>query len=557
MHRRDVRTWTLLAVLAIATWWASADGLFAQQAAPQTAAPQLDIYAGASIDDPIEQLLLKGRTLETDQRWAEALLHYEDALRQYPDDSKLLRRHDSAKLHYGLQRRYGDSSFLNSIRTLENGHALGLFTELLLKIDSHYVTTPPWRELVRRGTDGLSIALAEPSFRHANGLNAGDGHVEAFRRQLPILVQRYIINNRHDAANVVAEVARVANQRLGLRPAATILEYVAAAAGGLDNYSAYLSADQLRDVYSQIEGNFVGLGVELKADAGSLLIVHVIPGSPAEQAGLLDGDRIVAIEGKPTDELSTDQAASRLTGEEGSVVTITVSTPGRADRDLSIRRAHVEVPSLEDVHLIDEESGIAYARIPAFQKSTSKDLDDALWDLHRRGMKSLILDVRGNPGGLLSAAVEVADRFISGGYIVSTRGRNPEEQFDYRAHRIGTWRVPLVVLIDAESASASEIFAGAIRDGRRGLLVGERSFGKGSVQGIFPLGYAGAGVRLTTAKFYSPSGRAISKVGVTPDIVPRRAAKATDGHSLPRRQPANDTVLEAGIRAARDQTATR
>ena len=148
---------------------------------------------------------------------------------------------------------------------------------------------------------------------------------------------------------------------------------------------------------------------------------------------------------------------------------------------------------------------MAYVRIPAFQKTTAADLEDALWDLHRQGMRSLIIDLRGNPGGLLTASVEVADKFIADGGIVSTRGRSEQENFNYRAHRPGTWRVPLVVLIDGDSASASEIFAGAIKDSGRGKIVGTRSYGKGSVQGIFPLGTNGAGARLTTATLLLPA----------------------------------------------------
>ena len=143
---------------------------------------------------------------------------------------------------------------------------------------------------------------------------------------------------------------------------------------------------------------------------------------------------------------------------------MSVVSPGQAARELSVRRAHVEVPSLEDVKIVDAEHGVAYIRIPAFQKTTARDLEAALWDLHAKGMRSLVLDLRGNPGGLLTASVEVADKFIADGAIVSTRGRSEQENFNYRAHRPGTWRVPLVVLIDGDSASASEIFAAAIKD---------------------------------------------------------------------------------------------
>jgi carboxyl-terminal processing protease len=173
-------------------------------------------------------------------------------------------------------------------------------------------------------------------------------------------------------------------------------------------------------------------------------------------------------------------------------------------------------------------------------------------------MRFLIIDVRGNPGGLLTSAVEIADKFVHQGTIVSTRGRSPQEDFDYKAHSVGTWRVPLVVLIDGDSASASEIFAGAIHDHRRGTIVGTRSYGKGSVQGIFPLVSSKAGVRLTTAKFYSPSGQAISNRGVTPDVVVRTTAKpvvAENGEITS--SPVTDAVLDAGLELARNQISQR
>ena len=218
------------------------------------------------------------------------------------------------------------------------------------------------------------------------------------------------------------------------------------------------------------------------------------------------------------------------------------------------------MPSLEDVKILDPATGVAYVKIPAFQKTTAADLENALWDLHKQGMRSLIIDLRGNPGGLLTASVEVADKFIADGGIVSTRGRSEPENFSYRAHRPGTWRVPLVVLIDGDSASASEIFAGAIKDSGRGKIVGVRSYGKGSVQGIFPLGKSGAGARLTTAKFYSPLGHPISNVGVTPDVDVRTAGNNylvafRGAEGAPTATPATsdkDRTLQIAIGVARD-----
>ena len=522
-------------------------------------AEQVSIVSDA-LPAAISSLIKEGQPLEAAGRWAEALSFYEEALREHPHDSALQSRFDVARLHYSLEQRYADRSFRNSVQSLSGRQTLDLYGDLLNKISAHYYTNPPWQDLVRRGAHSMDIALADETFLSSHTVRANRPQVDQLRVEITNLANRYAIRSQSDAMAVAGQIARLSRERVGLSETATLLEFTAAAATALDNYSAFLTADQLRDIYSQIEGNFVGLGVELKADDGALLIVHVIPNSPAEREGIKDGDRIVAVDGQATRDLSTDEAASLLTGEEGSSVRVTTVTDGQPPRELVVQRAHVEVPSLEGVKIIDPQTGVAYVRIPAFQKTTARDLEAALWDLHGKGMRSLIVDLRGNPGGLLTASVEVADKFIASGPIVSTRGRSEQENFNYQAHRPGTWRVPLVVLIDGDSASASEIFAGAIKDSGRGKIVGTRSYGKGSVQGIFPLGSSGAGARLTTASFYSPNGNPISKVGISPDIDPRRAKLVAAGdqavsdgaHLVGFRGPQeSDQALEVAIQVAR------
>ncbi len=244
----------------------------------------------------------------------------------------------------------------------------------------------------------------------------------------------------------------------------------------------------------------------------------MIAGGPAAEGGVLPQERIVAVDGRSTEAMSSDTAADLLKGPELSQVEITLRNPAGAVRTLRLQRRRVDVPSVQDVQMLDPSSGVAYLKLTSFQKNTNQEVEQALWSLYHQGMRSLIMDVRSNPGGLLNAAVEVADQFLASGVIVSTRGRSSREDFDYQAHPAGTWRVPLVVLIDGDSASASEIFAAAIHDYRRGTVVGQRSYGKGSVQGIFPLNRYKSGIRLTTAKFYAPSGQAISDRGVTPHV---------------------------------------
>jgi carboxyl-terminal processing protease len=287
------------------------------------------------------------------------------------------------------------------------------------------------------------------------------------------------------------------------------------------------------------------LGVELKTSNNILQIVRVIAGSPAEESGIHDGDRIVAVDGKAVSSMSTDLAANMLQGEEGTQVSLVITGNDNRERQVTVRRRRVEVPSVDLVSIIDREHGIGYFRITSFQKTTLRDMDAALWKLHRDGMQSLIVDVRNNPGGLLNSAVDVVDRFVKRGVIVSTHGRSVQEDATFTAHDANKWEMPMVVIVDQDSASAAEIFSGAIHDLHRGRVVGVRSYGKGSVQGIFPLDGTNAGIRLTTAKFYSPTGKPYSHVGVEPDIVVQQVAKPIEGQNVAAGK--NDAMLNAAI----------
>ena len=504
----------------------------------------------------VDHVLRVGEELEREQRWGEALAHYEEAVRQNPGLPSLAQRLLVARLHYEVGRRYGDASFLQSLERLSEREALDLYSEVLLKIQSYYVEPPDWNQLARCGVSAVEVALQEPKFLQQNGLAASPAAAPSYLGCVCRALDAQPVASRYAMRDFASVAARWAQQQLRLPPQAVLLEFAAAAGASLDEYSAFLTKSQLDEVLSQIEGNFVGLGVELKAERDALLIVNVIPRGPAELGGIRPGDRIISVDGRAMASLSTDVAADMLRGLEGSTVELVVVSPSGEPRKVRLQRRRVEVPSVDKVSMVDPPWGTGYLRLTSFQKTTPRDVDAALWKLHRQGMRFLIIDVRNNPGGLLTAAVEVADRFVSEGAIVSTRGRSPGEDYDYRAHLLGTWRVPLIVLIDGDSASASEIFASAIHDHRRGTVLGTRSYGKGSVQGIFPLSVAGAGLRLTTAKFYSPSGQPICRYGVQPDVVVRSAAKATGG-TVASPGHEDDMVLRAALQLARQQLERR
>ncbi len=514
--------------------------------------------AALAEQEAVATSLEEGGKLERELKWGEALSHYEKALKLYPRSAEIKHRVSITRAHWDLGRRYKDARFVKSLRDYTDRQLLDIYSEVLLKVHAHYVHEPDWRGLAGQGLLNLEVAARTPKFRQMHMANVDVSRVAVYLRDLRQAIENQPINSRHQARDMAAYAGKLATQRLGSTSQPFIMEFVCGALGALDTYSSFLTASQLDEVMSQIEGNFVGLGIELKAEEKSLRIVNVITGGPAAKGGLQNGEHIIRVDGKTMDDVSTDTAADMLKGVQGTMVELAIRDANDVVRVVRLTRDVVEVPSVVDVKIVDKAYGIAYLKINSFQKTTSRDVDKALWSLHRQGMRTLIIDVRGNPGGLLTSSVEIADKFVMDGVIVSTRGRSPREDFDYKAHTVGTWRVPLTVLIDGNSASASEIFAGAIHDHRRGKIVGQRSYGKGSVQGIFPLNLSKAGVRLTTAKFYSPSGQAISSHGVTPDLAVRVTAKpASDEQGNIENTPGVDATLNAALQLARKHVSQR
>jgi carboxyl-terminal processing protease len=250
-----------------------------------------------------------------------------------------------------------------------------------------------------------------------------------------------------------------------------------------------------------------------------LTIVAPMEDTPGFKAGLLSGDKIVEIDGESTDGLTLSEAVKKLRGPPGTKVTIRVLRPKSQEiRTVEVVRALINVPSVKDAKIL--EDGIGYLRIVQFNEPTAKALEQAVEGLVRDGLKALVIDLRNNPGGLLTSAIEVSEKFLKrGDLIVYTQGRDGRAQQKFRAKgKTHYLDLPLVLLVNGGSASASEIMAGALQDHRRAILVGEKTFGKGSVQSVLPLD-DGSAIRLTTAKYYTPSERVIHEHGIEPNIV--------------------------------------
>src|SRR5438067_2642413 len=311
----------------------------------------------------------------------------------------------------------------------------------------------------------------------------------------------------------------------------------------LDPHSNYLNAKNFTDMKVQTRGEFGGLGIEVSMENGLVKVVSPIDDTPAAHAGLKPGDLITHLDGTPVQGLTLPEAVDRMRGPVNSDINLTIRRESKEPFDVKLTRAIIKIQSVRS-HI--ESNNIGYIRVTSFNEQTDVGLNNAMKNLKQQANNKLIgviLDLRNNPGGLLDQAVAVSDAFLEKGEIVSTRGKRAEEAQRYNA-RPGDIAsgLPVAVLINGGSASASEIVAGALQDHHRAVLIGTKSFGKGSVQTIIPLAGHGA-MRLTTARYYTPSGRSIQARGIDPDIVVEAAKIAKDEKAADKK---DDKTAKAG-----------
>ena len=307
----------------------------------------------------------------------------------------------------------------------------------------------------------------------------------------------------------------------------TLLEYaIQGMLTGLDPHSSYLSRDAFQDLQTSTTGEFSGLGLEVNMEDGYVKIIAPIDGSPAADAGLQTGDIIIKLGSVPVKGMSLNEAIELMRGPKGSEIELTIGRPGDGQPfTVTLKRDTIKVASVRQRFL---EPGYGYIRIAQFQSNTGADVQSSLQKLAKeQSLKGLVLDLRNNPGGVLRASVDVAGLFMEGGTVVYTEGRLPNSDTSYDASEEDASKgVPLIVLINGGSASASEIVAGALQDNARAVIMGTPSFGKGSVQTVMPISESRA-VKLTTALYFTPNGRSIQAEGIDPDVFVERAKVTT------------------------------
>ncbi|HLD35182.1 MAG TPA: S41 family peptidase [Planctomycetota bacterium] len=330
---------------------------------------------------------------------------------------------------------------------------------------------------------------------------------------------------------------------------------------GLDPYSQYMDADEYNDFVSTTKGEYGGIGVEITVEDGIVTVIAPFEDTPAFRAGLLPGDKILEINGETTEGLSVSDCSKKVRGKPGTTVTLKIlHKDADATVDITLVREIINMKSIKDVKIVDRPARIGYLRVTAFQEDTADLFDEALKNLQGKQMKSLIIDLRFNGGGLMDAALKMANRFIPSGILISLKGKTINEEIKADSGDKAITATPIVILVNGSSASASEILAGSLKDYHRATLIGSHTYGKGSVQSIFTIRDAkknvtGA-VKLTTARYYTPSGRCLERdkgvkdFGLEPDILvemsPQEEAKLLKTRLNPASKAADPTDERAG-----------
>lgn len=443
---------------------------------------------------------------------------------------------DSEKLQLRISSRYQDPKMLSLLNSTNMRQMTSLFQEVSQTIDSRHVSPTSYEVRTAAALNGLVLALGNPEFLAAAGARGNDANlqqatdsVRKFRDQLELQPAR----SAEEAMGVMQWVASTLNQQLGARQEIVALEFINATLDSLDKYSSLMPnkvgsapSAQANVSTAGLEERIVGVGIEMKKHDNGALIMGTVEGSSAAEAGLKRGDVLTQIGNQPLTGMSLNQIAELITGPAGTTIDIQIDRTGQK-YGATLERRSVYVSSVAGAQLVDPARKVGYVKLKQFSESSAEDLEKAMWNLYNNGMTSLVVDLRGNPGGLLTEAIQVSDLFLPSGVIVSTKGRNASDNTTEMAKRAKTWNLPLVVLVDENSASASEIFAAAIQDNGRGVVVGRHSYGKGTVQTHFPLNTVSGILKLTTAKFYAPSGREMAGAGVTPDYLVKNANEET------------------------------
>lgn len=471
-------------------------------------------------------------------KWPKVVAYYSLLNALHPDDEELKKLQKDAELHYRLEYVYKDQK---AIKKRIEGVTRGLLERSLQLIDMHYYREPDFKEMAEGALERL-ITMSETPKLH----DVFDGLANPALRTVFVAslkearehVRRSESYDRKRLFNLYRQVASDNKRTVELDERVLVMEFLDGAISKLDQFSNVIWPAEMKDFVKQVMGDFKGVGIQLNTDeyTGRLKVVTPLDNSPALRAGIRPDDLIIAVDGETTKGWTTDTAVENITGKEGTVVTLTIFRPATGEKiDFPLTRSEIRLKTIQGVNrltgdraadwnfMVNEDDGVAYIRLSGFTEQSAKELSNALGEAREQGMRALVLDLRFNPGGLLNVAIDTVSTFLESGEIVRTKGRRETPDLQTARGNAAYADTPLVVLVNSSSASASEILSGALQDHHRAIVLGERTYGKGSVQKVMQL-RNGGNLRLTTALYYLPRGESPHKApnakkwGIDPDI---------------------------------------
>jgi carboxyl-terminal processing protease len=469
---------------------------------------------------PASPRALREQAVEYEQRglWTQACACYSQLLQRDHSSAELREHFQTCLRHANQLRRHRDPEFVKTIRGRPLQEALGIYEEVLLRLLDNYVERDKIHlaTLVRHGLQELRFALEDEVFVQENLPQVSRGRIQAFAEYLE---HRAVpdLQKIREASDQVRAVALAAIEQLGLDHSTVVMEFAWGAGNALDEYTILLTPSQFAFLQATLRGEIVSVGLKLATEDDKLIITSVVPNSPAAEKGLKPSDQLLRVDGESTDGWSEEMASARLQGKTGTTVDVEVLDAEVGPRTLRLMRQPLLQPSIDWEPM--PRDGIGYIRILSFQESTPQELRDALLQLQAAQMKALVLDLRGNAGGSFDAGVQVAELFLPEGVIATSESPVRRFRNTYRSHNPHALRMPLVVLVDGETASAAEMVAGALKENQRATLVGAPTYGKGSMQCPVTLKKTPAGLWITVAQFFSPTHQPYNGRGVLPHIL--------------------------------------
>ncbi|MBM4047849.1 MAG: PDZ domain-containing protein, partial [Planctomycetes bacterium] len=496
-----------------------------------------------------EEWIVKGRAYEDKKQWALAALAYEQAKELSPLPTDIEPRLDLCRTHAHIAKRYASADFRNSVERMTPKEGLGILEEALTTIENNYVEEVKLGRVFARSLVNLQVLLDVPELGKFYPKLLEDTARRTFAEAVEQAQQDAEASPSATPSQVTDKMSRVLSSSqasVQVPDGLLVAESVFGLTRGLDPRSLFLTTDMLRELEVTTSGTFSGIGAEIQLRHGVLNVTTPLEGSPALKAGIRPNDAIIRVDKKWTLDMEELSAIQSLRGPRGTPVKVMLYHPGDdLPTEITLTRDEIAIHTVKQAKMLDEALKIGYIRLSAFQQRSAADLEQALAALEEQGLKALVLDLRGNPGGLLDSAVAISDKFVGGGRIVSMKGRIGSANREFDGKTDGTHPdYPLAILVDRTTASASEIVAAAVRDHGRGVVIGTRTQGKGSVQGMFRLRSGKAAFNLTVARYFPPSGVNFDGVGVMPDLFVELSREAQI--ALARRQRAEWAAANVG-----------